>query len=562
MKMDVNQIKEALLMLERTNGIQEETAVEALKEGIVKAYKREVGIDEMPVELVFDLESGVIELYRLYAVVREVEDEYLEISLEDANKNKKGATYNLGDYYPVEANLSELRSATLRSIKSIFSQKIREVEKSNLFETFKDKIGTMMTGKVETFDERGASVNVGGTSIFLPRKEMIGDETFTTGQSIKLYINKVDNTKKLQIDISRSCPGFLEALFKDEIPDVYNGNIIIKKIARQAGERSKVAVYCEDPNVDPAGACIGPNGSRVQKIVSGLGNSENKEKVDVIQYYDDPALFIVEALKPARIAGIMIDEDSDIKECTVIVKDDSLSLAIGKKGVNVRLAVQLTGYKIDILTETEAAEEEFTYITLDELQARATALKAEKISALQQAELAKQQEAFANGTLPGLPEGYVAPQQRIYQEEKNDLDAALEEQVEETATEEEIQPQEEVLPVEETPVQEEVKEEKKEEKPVEIVNVKTTTSLSDLEASFESDNKKKEQTRKNNKKKKVDNTEEEAERYTPTGPNMSIYTEEELKAIEEEEASNDDSYIDDEDIDYDDYDDYYDDDDR
>ena len=154
MQMDVAQIKEALGMLERINGIREETALEALKEGIVKAYKREIGIDEMPVELTFDLEKGIIELARMFAVVRDVEDEYLEISVEDANKNRKKGTpeYKLGDYYPVYADLNQLRSATLRSIKSIFSQKIKEVEKGNLYEAFKDKIGTMITGKVETID--------------------------------------------------------------------------------------------------------------------------------------------------------------------------------------------------------------------------------------------------------------------------------------------------------------------------------------------------------------------------------------------------------------------------
>lgn len=554
MQMDVNQIKEALTMLERSNGIQESTALEALKEGIVKAYKREIGIDEMPVELVFDLDKGIIELYRLYAVVREVEDEYLEISIEDANANKEGKVYGLGDYYPVQADLKELRSATLRSIKSIFSQKIKEVEKGNLYEAFKDKIGTMITGKVETIDDRGASVNVSGTSIFLPRREMIGDETFTSGQSIKLFINKVDNTKKLQIDISRSCPGFLEALFKEEIPDIYNGNIIIKKVARQAGERSKVAVYSPDPNVDPAGACIGPNGSRVQKIVSSLGNGENKEKVDVIQYSENPSLFIVEALKPARVAGISVDEEN--KEATVVVKDDSLSLAIGRKGVNVRLAVTLTGYKIDILTEEEAREKEFEYTSFEELQSIAMALKAEKISQLQKEELAKQATG-GNGVLPGLPEGYVAPQQRIYEAEKTDIDVALE-----------IQSEEEEI--ESTPVIEEVQEEVKEveapqipeekEEP-EFTEVKTTTSLSDLEASLEADSKRQNNQKQRTNKKKKDNAKEESEEkanvQTTTGPQMSIYTEEELKAFEEEEQAESD-YVDDEDVNYDDYDDYYD----
>ena len=234
--MDVGQIKEALLMLERTNGIQEETALDALKEGIVKAYKREIGIDEMPVELTFDLDRGIIELARLYAVVRDVEDEYLEISLEDANKNKKGKEYKLGDYYPVYADLNQLRSATLRSIKSIFSQKIKEVEKGNLYEAFKDKIGTMITGKVETIDDRGASVNVGGTSIFLPRREMIGDEKFAPGASIKLYVNKVDNTKKLQIDISRACPGLKLYLKKKLVMFITEILLLRKSLVKLAKE--------------------------------------------------------------------------------------------------------------------------------------------------------------------------------------------------------------------------------------------------------------------------------------------------------------------------------------
>lgn len=549
MKMDVAQIKEALLMLERTNGIQEETALEALKEGIVKAYKREIGIDEMPVELTFDLERGVIELARLYAVVRDVEDEYLEISIEDANKNKEGKVYNLGDYYPVYADLNQLRSATLRSIKSIFSQKIKEVEKGNLYEAFKDKIGTMITGKVETIDDRGASINIGGTSIFLPRREMIGDEKFLPGASIKLYVNKVDNTKKLQIDISRACPGFLEALFKEEISDVYNGNIIIKKIARQAGERSKVAVYSEDPNVDPAGACIGPNGSRVQKIVSSLGNGESKEKVDVIQYSDNPSLFILEALKPARVAGIKMSDDPNVKECTAVVKDDSLSLAIGKKGVNVRLAVNLTGYKIDIKTESEAEEEGFEYTPTEELQSLAASIKAEKISELQKKEFASQTQTTS--VLPGLPEGYVAPQQRIYEAEKNDFDDVL---VEASEEEELNTPM-----VEEAPKASEIeKEEVKEESPVEFTSVKTTTSLSDLEASLEADAKKQQaKSQKSYKNKKKDEEKkEEATPLTPTGPQMSIYTDEELKALEEEELEEEDNF--DDDVDYDEFDEYYD----
>ena len=552
MQMNVEAIKEALAMLERTNGIREETAIEALKEGIIKAYKKEIGLDELPVELTFDIEKGIIELACLYVVVKDVEDEYLEISLEEANANKEGKVYKLGDYYPKYADLSSLRNATLRSIKSIFSQKIKEVEKSNLYEAFKDKIGTMITGKVETVDDRGASVNVGGTSIFLPRKEMIGDETFASGSSIKLFVNKVDNTKKLQIDISRACPGFLEALFKEEISDVYNGNIVIKKSARQAGERSKVAVYSEDPNVDPAGACIGPNGSRIQKIVSSLGNSDVKEKVDVIQYSDNPALYIAEALKPARVVGISIEDEED-KEAIAVVKDDSLSLAIGKKGVNIRLAVILTGYKIDVQTESEANEAGIEYTSIDELASLAAQIKAERISELQAKEMNKVTKE--EDRLPGLPEGYVAPQQRIYESEKTDMDSALEE----VSENEEV-----VAPVVEEKEETPVETPKEEVTPTPVTSVKTTTSLEELEASLAAEEKKEtKKSSKGSKKKKGDRPDggddgddDGSKTLTPTGPQMSIYTEEELKQMEEEEQYDDD--FEDEDVDYDDYDDYYD----
>jgi N utilization substance protein A len=339
----------------------------------------------------------------------------------------------------------------------------------------------------------------------------------------------------------------------EEIHDIYDGTIIIKAVAREAGERSKVAVYSNDVNVDPAGACIGPNGSRIQKVVSQLGNGSSKEKIDIIAYKDNAGLYIMEALKPAKVAGISVDEEN--KSAIVIVEDDSLSLAIGRKGVNARLANKLTGYNIDIKIKSEALEEGLEYQTFDELNALEMEEKARKIAEAQREALVYQNK---EESLPGVPEGYVAPQARNYEEEQNDFDAALMEQAE---VEEVIAPVNEVK--EETPVQ--AQEEKVEEvapveeaPAIETTEVKTTTTLEDLEKSLEGKGNK--QAKKGNGPKRKKKAEEEQQESVVThadGPRMAIYTEEELKEIEAEEN---DDYVeeDEDDIDYDDYDQYYD----
>ena len=553
MKIDAKSLLEALDSIEVSKGISREVVLDALKDAMTRAYRKELGGDDAYVKVDLDIEKGEINMCHVLMVVKDVQDDFLEISEEDANKN--GGKYKVGDEFEIPASIETMRNATLMSIKSIMKQKFAEAERGILYEAFKDKIGTMITGKIETIDDRGASVNIGKTSVYLPRKEMIGDERFLPGDNIKLFVNDVaSGTKGAHIEVSRSSEGFLKALFFEEISDVYNGNIVIKAIARQAGERSKVAVYSEDPNIDPAGACIGPNGSRIQKIVGQLGNGNQKEKVDVIQYSENPYLYILEALKPAKLVGVKVNEED--KTAVAVVKDDSLSLAIGKKGVNARLAVRLTGFKIDIKIASDAEAEGFEYTTIEEIQSIATALKAERISELQKASVTT---SVSNGdVLPGLPEGYVAPQQRVYQDEKNDIDVALEEASED----------EEVAPVKEAPVSKPVKEapvkeEAKEAPATEVKAVKTTTSLDALEASLEAEaNKAKEKANRKSFKKKKDEeeTSEEESSIVSTGAEkMSIYTAEELKAIEEEEANEGDFEDDEEEVDYDEYDDYYDD---
>ena len=551
----------ALEEIEASKGISKETILQFLEESLVKAYKKQLGGDDANVRATIDVEKGTIELCQIKDVVKEVEDDFLQISVEDANALDNSKKYKAGDEFIIDAPIDELRKATAMSVKSMLKQKFAEAEKSILYETFKDKIGTIITGKVEKVDERGISVNIVKTSVYLPKKELIGDERFIVGETIKIYVDGVESgTKGARISVTRSKEGFLRCLCAEEIHEIYDGTIQIKGIAREAGERSKVAVYSPDPKIDPAGACIGPNGSRIQKIVSQLGNGGiNKEKIDIIGYSDNAALFIMEALKPAHAVGIILNEEE--KTATVIVKDDSLSLAIGRRGVNVRLAVKLTGYNIDVKTETQAAEENLEYVSFEEIQA------AEEIKREQQLNISEEVSTPIS-VLPGLPEGYVAPQDRVYEEESSnddeDLKEALEAEVEkkeEKAQVEEAAPVIEEAPIEEVKEEKPAKAEKKEETKREV---KTTTSIEDLEKSLadESARKASKQGKKNFKKntKKAEEEEEDNEKpVIATGERMAIYTEEELRQMEEEDQEAEEEY-DDEDVDYDDYDEYYEDD--
>ena len=552
----------ALEEIEASKGISKATILQMLEESLIKAYKKQLGGDDADVRVNIDVDKGTIELYQAKEVVDEVEDDFLQISVADANALDASKKYKAGDEYNIYASIDELRKATAMSVKSMLKQKFAEAEKSILYETFKDKIGTLITGKVEKVDERGISVNIVKTSVYLPKKELIGDERFIVGETIKIYVDDVaSGTKGAHIVVSRSKEGFLRCLFAEEIHDVYDGTVIIKGIAREAGERSKVAVYSNDPSVDPAGSCIGPNGGRIQKIVSQLGNGGiNKEKIDIIAYSDNTALFIMESLKPATALGIILDEEN--KSATVIVKDDTLSLAIGRRGVNVRLAVKLTGYNLDVKTETQAIEEGLEYTSYNEVQA----LEETKKAALR-AEAAVQEEIKEQEVLRGLPEGYIAPQDRVYDDEtanagEDEIVEALEVEADRKEAKVEETPVIKETPVvEEAPAIEPVKEEKKVE---EHKEVKTTTSIEDLEKSLadESARKASKQNKKSYKKnnKKAEEETEEDKPVIATGERMSIYTEEELRQFEEEEQAEEE--YDDEEVDYDEYDEYYDDDDR
>ncbi len=555
---DAKQFLEALNELEASKGISKESILQALKEAMSKGLRKQLGGDDALVDVSIDAENGTIDMAQLKTVVEEVEDDFLEISLEEARLENKD--YQIGDLYRIPCKPEEIVKSTALSIKSVLRQKISEAEKDALYSAYKDKIGEMITGVVEKVEENGLSVNVARATIFIPRKELIGDERFLPKETIKLYVSDVaSGPKGARIVVSRANEGYLKRVFEEEIHEIYDGTIIIKGIARQAGERSKVAVYSNDPNVDPAGACIGPNGNRIQKVVAQLGNSSNKEKVDVIGYSENAGLYIIEALKPAQVVGVNVNKEN--KTALAVVNNGTLSLALGRKWVNVKLASRLTGYNITIKELDQALADGDTYQTLEEIERLdVEARQKEAIAAFEAQQKLEAAKELAES-------GYVAPDQRHYEDEISEeeletLEEAADrlEEVEETSNDTSID-------VEPTVKETEVKEEAK---PVEVVKekeviiptteVKTTTTLQDLEKELADEAKKAKATFTKSKKKKKENEEEEAG-FVVSGDSsqrMSIYTEEELKEFEDEEEFLEDDY--DDDVDYDEYDEYYDDD--
>lgn len=556
---DEKQFIEAFNELEIKSGISKDAILNALKEALDKGLKKQLGGDDAYTEVKIDSENGKISLSQLKKVVAgEEEDDFLEINLEDARK--KYPDIQVGDFYRIDYKLDDILKTYALVVKNVFKQKLNEAEKVALYEAYKDKIGEMITGVVDKVEERGLQVTIAKTSIFVPRRELIGDEKFYPKDAIKLYVSGVkEDTKGTKISVSRSNEGYLKRVFEEEIHEIYDGTIIIKAIARKAGQRSKVAVYSNDINVDPAGACIGPNGARIQKVVAQLGNSSNKEKVDVIEYCNDDALFVMESLKPAVVVGIDINKEN--KTATVIIADGNSNVAFGKKMVNKELSERLTGYKLTLIEESEAKEKQISYQSYEEVERAFTDAKQKAVEEL----LAKQEKENHEKILHNT-QGYVAPNQRHYddtisEEEKEILEEVVDKE-ELTTVEEEKEHStlnEELSTSEET---KDVAKQEENELEDEKTAVKTTTTLADLEKelALESQKAKSNQSKgKKKSKKEEENSENVVVNKVDPSQRMSIYTDEELKAFEEEEGNELNQDYEDDDFDYDDYDDYYDD---
>ena len=558
--MDATKFLEALEEIAESKGISKEAIITALKESLKKALEKQIcdGYIVEGVDVRVEVTDSEIKMEYVRKVVDEVEDDILEISVEDANKGKKGKKYVVGDEYVVETSPEDMARLTALTVKSVLRQKLAEAEKVSLYEVYKDKIGEMITGVVEKCDDRGAVVNVGRSSLFLTRRDLIGDEMLESGSPVRLYVSNVTGAeagKSPMVRVSRADPGFLRRLFEEEVREIYDGTVIIKSLAREAGIRSKLAVYSNDINVDPVSCCIGANGNAIQKIVAQLGNAREKEKIDIIQYSPNDALFIIDALRPAQILKIGVYTDENGKKCAVaIVPDGQLSLAIGRKGANVRVASKLTECHIDIKEESMADEVTVELKTIEAIQEEEK-LRVQKEKYERYLSQIKSERASASKLESGVEK---AKPQKIQDEEV----APVEEEVKVEEPKVEEQPKVEKPVVEEKPV--EVKEEKPEPKKT---VVKTTTSIDALEAALDSEKAKEnfKATQKTSKRpRKIEEEEVAHEEVKPeeVKPKMAIYTDEELAELaKEEEQYYEDDYDDsDEDIDYDEFDEYYDDD--
>lgn len=339
----------AISYLEKEKGIDKETLFEALEAALISAYKKNFKSSNN-VEVIFDEENGTMNIHAKKTVVEEVENEQEEISLEDAKEIN--LAYEIGDIVDVEVTPKNFGRIAAQAAKQVVTQRVREAERGVIYNEYIDREEDVMTGIIQRVDQNFVYVDLGKVEAKLAKSEQITTEPYEVHDRIKVYVKKVENTSRgPQIFISRSHPGLLKRLFEMEVPEIFDGIVEIKSISREAGDRSKISVYASDPEVDPVGSCVGPKGQRVQAIVDEL----HGEKIDIVEWSEDPVVYVSNALSPSKVIDVLIDEENNAT--TVIVPDDQLSLAIGKRGQNARLAAKLTGWKIDIKSETVAKEE-------------------------------------------------------------------------------------------------------------------------------------------------------------------------------------------------------------
>lgn len=344
----------AFELLQSEKGISAEVIQEALESALVSAYKKEYGTSQN-VEVQFDIKTGKITVYQIKDVVEEVENENLQISLENAKE--KNFAYEVGDKIRFEVTPKDFGRLAASTAKQVVTQRLREAERSVIYQEYIQYEDDLMTGIVERQDNNYVFINLGKVEAVMSERNQIEGEVYKAHDRIKVYVNNVqDSTKGPQVFVSRTHPNLIKRLFEQEVPEIYDGVVEIMSIAREAGDRSKLAVYSHDENVDAVGTCVGPKGVRVQAIVNEL----NGENMDIVEWDEDPVVFIKNALNPADVIDVYIDEEE--RECVAVVPDMQLSLAIGRRGQNVRLAARLTGYKIDIKSESEFDPEEYAQL--------------------------------------------------------------------------------------------------------------------------------------------------------------------------------------------------------
>ena len=577
MQLEYKKMLKALNAVEEQRSIPEDVIIEALKEGMAKAYKKDAELSDIDVVAELNEKKKTIDLYQNYVVLAsddDVQDDELEIGLEEAKAIDPSAVVGGTIRRPIE--VETLSRAAVSIAKNVMRQKIREAEKSAVYDEYKDKQDEMVLGVIESVKDKFALVNLGKTVALMPHSAQIPHEVLHEGEPIRVVITAVNkDTKGSQVLVSRADSMLVRRLFEKEVPEIYNGIVEIKAIARDAGDRTKMAVLSHDPNVDPIGACIGPRGNRVQVIIDEL----NGEKVDIFEYSNDITELVKNALAPAVVNAVVPGNDEN--SLLVVVDANQLSLAIGKKGKNARLAVKLTNHKIDIKTREEIEEAGMDY---DALIAQADILKekarekneAEKNAKLEEERKAQEEKKLAvadkiaelKENAASEEDGFL-PEEMMETMDENVIDDMMREEKNEEAESESNEEQESV---------EEIVEEQTQKVEDTIVEEKKSNKHADLEemaakntyvSKFEklADTRKKEETKGKKKfKKKTDednykvSNKELAEQLkdklaSRPAPAAPVYSDEELEEIEaQREAEEEREY----DIDYDEYEDYYD----
>lgn len=597
MELNYKNMLKALALVEDEKNISEEVILDALKEAMAKAYKKNAELQDIDVVAEINEKKKTIDLYQNYTVVAsddDVEDDELEIGLAEAKEYDANAEVGGIIRRPVE--MTEMSRAAVSIAKNVLRQKIREAEKVSVYNEYIDKKDDMVLGEVESVKDKFVLVNLGKATALMPRSAQIPNERLREGQQIRVVIKEVNKeTKGSQVLVSRADPMLVKRLFEKEVPEIYDGTVEIKAIAREVGDRTKMAVISHNPDVDPIGACIGPKGQRVQRIIEELKG----EKIDIFTYSDDLTELVKNALAPASVIAVI--PQNDAHNLLVIVEEDQLSLAIGKRGKNARLAVKLINRNIDIKTRRDIEDMGMDYDALiEEAEARREEIRRENLRRENQRKIeeakAKAEERIAEGhrkleALGGKAE--AEDDDFIPDEMMEGLDDRVYESIDlstnEEGKEEEpvIQEIEEVSEIEEEPAvevveeeteedTEEVFEETMEKKPEsrKHANLEEMAANNTYVSRFEKladTSKPKQDTkfRKKNRKKdeespyKVSNKELEKALKDKLAANKAaakpIYTEEELAEIEaQQEAEEEREY----DIDYDEYEDFYDEDDN
>lgn len=341
------EVIEALAQIIREKNVEREVVWDTVKTGLVTAAKKRFGTGDDNVDVRVDEKLGTIEMSAVWDVVEEVEDPETQITLDAALGINPEA--EVGGRVEQELSFEEFGRNAIQAVKQVVVQRVREAERENVYELYKDRVNEIVIGSVQQVDRGNIIVKIERTEALLPWREQIRRERYRQGETIRAFVLDVQNAiKGPQVILSRSCEAFLELLFRMEVPEIHEGIVEIKASAREPGDRSKIAVLSHDDRVDAVGACVGMKGTRVQAVVRELNN----ERIDIVPWSNDPSAFVTQALRPAEVAQVQI-LDIEKKDMRVVVEDDQLSLAIGKAGQNARLAVKLTGWNIDLIKRSD-----------------------------------------------------------------------------------------------------------------------------------------------------------------------------------------------------------------